>query len=261
MAQKWDDLAKRTLSALAMAAVGVVAVWLGGIWFAALAALACGVMLWELARMLSPTQTHLALTLAALGGGAVLLGRVLPGSLGYVGVAGPAMVGAALLMREKAVFAVYGVAITVAACGLVDFRVTHGAVWLVWLVLVVIATDVFGYFAGRMFGGPKFWPRISPKKTWAGTVAGWVAAGVIGVLFLTFTNAGRDLPWISMLLSLASQMGDIAESAIKRRAGVKDSSSLLPGHGGLLDRFDGLLGASLFMLLVAQLVYVPEVRF
>ncbi|MBK5934294.1 phosphatidate cytidylyltransferase, partial [Rhodovulum imhoffii] len=85
MAQKWDDLAKRTLSALAMAAVGVVAVWLGGIWFAALAALACGVMLWELARMLSPTQTHLALTLAALGGGAVLLGRVLPGSLGYVG--------------------------------------------------------------------------------------------------------------------------------------------------------------------------------
>ena len=132
---------------------------------------------------------------------------------------------------------------------------------LVWLVLVVIATDVAGYFAGRFIGGPKFWPRVSPKKTWSGTLGGWFAAMLIGLVFLTFTNAGKDLPWISMLLSLASQMGDVAESAIKRRMGVKDSSSLLPGHGGLLDRFDGLLGAALFMLLVAQIVYVPEVRF
>ena len=77
---------------------------------------------------------------------------------------------------------------------------------------------------------------------------------------LRFTTAGPDLPWISAALSLASQMGDIAESAIKRRMGVKDSSHLIPGHGGLLDRFDGLLGASLLMLLVALIVIVPEVR-
>jgi phosphatidate cytidylyltransferase len=111
-----------------------------------------------------------------------------------------------------------------------------------------------------MIGGPKFWPAISPKKTWSGTVAGWIAAAVVGMVFLRFTTAGPDLPWISAALSLASQMGDIAESAIKRRMGVKDSSHLIPGHGGLLDRFDGLLGASLLMLLVALIVIVPEVR-
>ena len=88
-----------------------------------------------------------------------------------------------------------------------------------------------------------------------------MASGLIGAVFLGFTDAGRDLPWISVALSMASQAGDIAESALKRRCGVKDSSHLLPGHGGLFDRFDGVLGAALFMLLVAQIVYVPQVRF
>ena len=116
-------------------------------------------------------------------------------------------------------------------------------------------------FAGRIFGGPKFWPRFSPKKTWSGTVAGWIAAAGIGLIFLRISTAGIDLLWISALLAFASQLGDIAESAIKRQAGVKDSSNLIPGHGGLMDRFDGLLGAALFMLLVAQLTDVPVVRF
>jgi phosphatidate cytidylyltransferase len=132
--------------------------------------------------------------------------------------------------------------------------------WLIWLVLVVVVTDIAGYFAGRIIGGPKFWPAVSPKKTWSGTIAGWVCAAIVGMVFLRFTTAGPDLPWISAALSLASQLGDIAESAIKRRMGVKDSSHLIPGHGGLLDRFDGLLGASLLMLLVALIVIVPEVR-
>ncbi|MEM6897415.1 MAG: phosphatidate cytidylyltransferase, partial [Pseudomonadota bacterium] len=130
---------------------------------------------------------------------------------------------------------------------------------IIWLILVVVITDVAGYFAGRAFGGPKFWPAISPKKTWSGTVAGWVGAAILGAIFLTFTNAGRDLVWISVLVSFASQMGDITESALKRRMGVKDSSTLIPGHGGLFDRFDGLLGAALVMLLAALIVDVPDV--
>ena len=93
-------------------------------------------------------------------------------------------------------------------------------------------------------------------ETWTLALGG----ALIGALFLTFTNAGRDLIWISAVLAFASQMGDIAESALKRRMGVKDSSALIPGHGGLFDRFDGLLGAALLMLLVALLVDVPEVR-
>ena len=81
------------------------------------------------------------------------------------------------------------------------------------------------------------------------------------MVFLTFTTAGRDLPWISVALSFASQMGDMLESALKRRLGVKDSSTLIPGHGGLFDRFDGLLGAARVMLLVSLAGDVPEVRF
>jgi phosphatidate cytidylyltransferase len=80
-------------------------------------------------------------------------------------------------------------------------------------------------------------------------------------VFLTFTRAGGDLIWISMLTAFASQLGDIAESALKRHVGVKDSSSLIPGHGGLMDRFDGLIGAALFMMLTALIVDVPEVKF
>jgi phosphatidate cytidylyltransferase len=126
---------------------------------------------------------------------------------------------------------------------------------------VVIVTDVFGYFAGRTFGGPKFWPSISPKKTWSGTSVGWVGAGIVGFVFTLFTNAGLSIIVISMVLSFASQMGDIAESALKRRMKVKDSSTLIPGHGGLFDRFDALLGAALFMLIITAVFNIPGVAF
>jgi len=257
----WEDLSARLASGAAMAVVGIVLIALGGIWFNGLAAIVSGIMIWELGRMMAPESGRLPVGLGLLSGVAVFAAWALPGIYALPLLAAPALVGAGRIGRDRWIYLAYALAILVAGYGLASFRVDYGMVWLVWLVLVVIATDVSGYFACRFIGGPKFWPRISPKKTWSGTVAGWVSAALIGAIFLTFTNAGRDLPWISMALSFASQMGDIAESAIKRRTGVKDSSSLLPGHGGLFDRFDGLLGASLLMLLIAQLVYVPEVRF
>jgi len=258
----WDDLSARLATGAVMAVVGIGSIWVGGFVFAALAALVSGVMLWELTRMIVPGAAgDLPLQTGLLAGAAVFLAWLLPGYFALPLLVIPPLTAAARMPRDRVLFIVYALAVLVAGYGLATFRDAHGVVWLVWLVLVVIATDVAGYFAGRFIGGPKFWPRVSPKKTWSGTLGGWFAAMLIGLVFLTFTNAGTDLPWISMLLSFASQMGDVAESAIKRRTGVKDSSSLLPGHGGLLDRFDGLLGAALFMLLVAQLVYVPEVRF
>ena len=262
MAQgRWSDLNQRLVSGAAMAGIGVLMIWLGGLWFTALAAVVCGAMIWELARMVASERGAEALQLALLGGAAVPLAHVLPGIFAFPILAATPLVGGALLKRERVLFGLFALGILVAGYGLAGFRTQYGMVWLFWLVLVVIATDVLGYFAGRFIGGPKFWPRVSPKKTWSGTVAGWIGAALIGVLFLGFTNAGPDLPWISVALSMASQAGDLAESAIKRRCGVKDSSSLIPGHGGLFDRFDGLLGAALLMLLVAQIVYVPEVRF
>lgn len=258
---KWEDLAPRLASGGAMAGAGVVLIWLGGAWFTALCAIVGGLMIWELARMIAPERRAEALALGAVGAGVIVLARVLPPVFALPLLAAPALVGVSLLRRHGAIFVAFALGILIASFGLSLFRDSYGAVWLFWLVLVVIATDVFGYFGGRIIGGPKFWPRVSPKKTWAGTLSGWVAAALIGVVFRQFTNAGVDLPWISVALSMASQMGDVAESAVKRKMGVKDSSNLLPGHGGLFDRFDGLLGAALFMLLVAQIVYVPSVRF
>ena len=111
-----------------------------------------------------------------------------------------------------------------------------------------VASDVLGYFAGRMLGGPKFWPAISPKKTWAGTVAGWIGAAVVGMVVVLVSGAGWLLVPFSALVAFAGQLGDIAESWVKRRAGVKDASSLIPGHGGVLDRFDALIGAVVLVM-------------
>lgn len=258
---QWQDLRARIVSGVAMAAVGIAAIWLGGIWFTMLVALVCAVMTWELARMIAREQQGVAQALAAICGVVILASRMIPDIATAGAIALLCIAGLASLKQNRLIWLVFSVLIATAGVGLAGFREAYGIVWFVWLILVVVATDVFGYFAGRMIGGPKFWPAVSPKKTWSGTVAGWIAAALIGLLFRQFTNAGVDLPWISVALSMSSQAGDMAQSAVKRRMGVKDSSSLLPGHGGLWDRFDGLLAAALFMLLVAQLVYVPEVRF
>ena len=99
-----------------------------------------------------------------------------------------------------------------------------------------------------MLGGPKFWPRLSPKKTWSGTVAGWVGAMLVGLTVWATGHGSASLIWISPLVAFAGQLGDIAESWLKRRAGVKDSSNLIPGHGGVFDRVDGLLPVAIVSL-------------
>jgi phosphatidate cytidylyltransferase len=121
---------------------------------------------------------------------------------------------------------------------------SEGYAALILILLVVWVTDIGGYFAGRGIGGPKLWPRVSPKKTWAGAIGGLaaslaVAAGFVGL------GLGKTVPILLLgaALSIASQLGDLFESAVKRRFGVKDSSQLIPGHGGLMDRLDGFVAA------------------
>ncbi|MEP6319808.1 MAG: phosphatidate cytidylyltransferase, partial [Paracoccaceae bacterium] len=125
--------------------------------------------------------------------------------------------------------------------------------------LIVIFSDILGYFAGRIIGGPKFWPKVSPKKTWSGTIAGWIGAAIIGVVYVAWGKAGAEIIGISIALAIAGQLGDVAESALKRRMDVKDSSNILPGHGGMFDRFDSMLGASILLLLMGQVVGFPPV--
>ena len=100
------------------------------------------------------------------------------------------------------------------------------------------------YFAGRLIGGPKLWPQVSPKKTWAGALGGFAASLGVAAGFAAF-NFGKIIPLLLLgaVLSIASQLGDLFESAVKRRFGVKDSSHIIPGHGGLMDRLDGFVAA------------------
>ena len=258
---KWDDLTVRLISSAFMVVIGAAGVIMGGIWFQMLVVFVTAVMVWELWMMIRPEGATKGMLLAALVASIMsgqLVENTLWGMLLFLIV--PA-IGVTQLKTERKTFFIFALGIQIAGWGLVHFREDYGFTWLLWLMSVVIITDIFGYFAGKAFGGPKFWPRISPKKTWSGTVAGWVGAALVGAVVMYFTNAGLWIILISMVLSFAGQMGDIAESALKRRMGVKDSSDLIPGHGGLFDRFDALLGASLFLILVADVFDVPGVVF
>ncbi|MGJ8610519.1 MAG: phosphatidate cytidylyltransferase [Octadecabacter sp.] len=264
MAGNWEDLKPRVLSGAAMAVVGVLAIIVGGVWFQMLAVFVTAVMVWECWTMIRGASPITGMLLAA-GVSSILSAQVFNGALldhefMILFLVVP-IIGAVVLKRERIAFFTFSLGLQIAGWGLVHFRIDYGFKWLLWLVSIVVITDIAGYFAGKSLGGPKFWPAVSPKKTWSGTVGGWIGAALVGVIFAMFTNAGWTIVILSVVISFAGQMGDIAESAFKRRQGVKDSSTLIPGHGGLFDRFDALLGASLFMLLVAAVFNVPGVAF
>jgi phosphatidate cytidylyltransferase len=252
---QWDDLIARIGSGAVLAAVGIAAMWAGGIWFHVLVAVCIGIMVWELGRMLGGGQPITWLGIASSL--AILIAGELPPSYALPILLAPVIVAFGLVPAHRPLFAVYVALLLLSGFELMRVRDMAGFLWMAWLALVVIATDVMGYFAGRAIGGPKFWPRVSPKKTWSGTIAGWVGALVVGAAFLVATGAGPLILLVSVLLSMASQAGDLAESAVKRMAGVKDSSSILPGHGGLFDRFDGMLGASILLLVISLLFGFP----
>ncbi len=254
-ASKWSDLWVRVASAVAMLAIGGAEVWLGGLWFHSFVGLIIGLMMWELVRMLTGDGHGRAVQIGVLSGAVMVALNYVPGIVVLPVILGIVAVGAALARTYRKSWLLYAPMVLLSGYALCWMRDGLGIEFLIWLLCVVIASDVCGYFAGRLLGGPKFWPAVSPKKTWSGTVAGWIGAALVGLYFthvfdVFFDEPARAVPVMvfSVLVALAAQMGDIAESAIKRRVGVKDSSSLIPGHGGLLDRFDALIGASVVVL-------------
>lgn len=130
------------------------------------------------------------------------------------------------------------------------------------IVLLVVGTDAGGYFAGKLIGGPKLFPRISPNKTWSGTIGGWALSIIILIGFVYFWR--DQLPTIylvfyALAISVFSQLGDLSISAIKRKVGVKNSSNLLPGHGGFLDRFDGFIGVGVLIFFLTIMNFHPNI--
>jgi phosphatidate cytidylyltransferase len=159
-----------------------------------------------------------------------------------LGLAGVAMLSSAQPIWTGCGF-FYAAAAQVASV-LVRLDQVYGFVALILILLVVWATDIGGYFAGRGIGGPKLWSRVSPRKTWAGAIGGFVASLLVASGFAAL-GQGKTVPLLLLgaALSIVSQLGDLFESAVKRRFGVKDSSHIIPGHGGLLDRLDGFVAA------------------
>lgn len=254
---RWGDLKPRVLSALVMVAVGAVEIWLGGWWFLILITLLTSVMIWELARLTQPSFPRLALAIAALAAVCLLVDEGWPSVSAWLVFPLVPLAFMATPRVQQRGAAVMATAIMIAGHGLFVLRDEQGTAAMLWLLGVVVVSDVMGYFAGRILGGPKFWPAISPKKTWSGTVAGWIGAAALG---LGFVMQGYASPWLILLspvVAFAGQLGDIAESWMKRRVGAKDSSTLIPGHGGVMDRFDALVGAMVLVMLLTRAFPLP----
>jgi phosphatidate cytidylyltransferase len=241
------NLLMRVAAALVLAPLTIAAAYAGGWLWAALVTLAAiGLYLEWLMIVGAARQTRvvaLGVVALAISGFCLASGRfdssLLVLALGLAGVA-------ALAPEQRAWSAagfIYAGAAEVASV-LVRLDQSCGFAALMLILLVVWVTDIGGYFAGRGIGGPKLWPRVSPKKTWAGAIGGFAASVAVAAGFATL-GLGKTGPLLLLgaVLSIASQLGDLFESAVKRRFGVKDSSQLIPGHGGLLDRLDGLVAA------------------
>ena len=255
----YTDIVPRVLSGVVLAGLGLLAVLLGGWWFRAAVFVAVAAMVWELGRMLAPVITARMAQLGAVAAGALVLGAAgVDHGPALLLLAVPALLVLTVPAAHRLPVAGYLLLVCLGGHGLLLLREGFGVLWLVWLALVVVGSDVAGYFVGRALGGPKLWPRVSPNKTWSGTLAGWAVAVALGLAFMWPLGQGVGLVLLSLALCIAGQAGDIAESALKRRVGVKDSSQLIPGHGGVMDRFDAMLGAAVAFQLAALVGLVAQ---
>jgi phosphatidate cytidylyltransferase len=241
------NLMLRVIAALVLAPVAVAIAWLGGWpWTTLVTLAAIGLYVEWLMIVGVARETRVVVSGAvalAISGLGLAAGRIdaslLALALGLAAVA--------LLSPQRRSWIATGFCYAAAAqiaSVLLRLDQLWGFVALILVLLVVWVTDIGGYFAGRGIGGPKLWPRVSPKKTWAGAVGGFAASLVIASGFAAL-GLGKTGPLLLLgaVLSIASQLGDLFESAVKRRFGVKDSSHIIPGHGGLLDRLDGFVAA------------------
>ena len=237
-----SDLAIRTVSGVALIALALAALWGGGVWLWLLTSLASMLMLAEWGGLVQRDRKHARLTLFA---GCVPLAIMSPlasgvsfFSLGLV--VGTAFFVAIITLKPRLGFGIVYVALP--ALALLFLRgEASGLLLALWTLATVWATDIGAYFAGRSIGGPKLAPRVSPNKTWSGLIGGVVAALLLGLLLWRFAGLSLQLAFASPILAVIAQIGDLYESWLKRQAGVKDSGTILPGHGGVLDRLDGLV--------------------
>lgn len=252
------EIALRVVSAAALAALALGATILSPWTFLILVAAGAALVCWEWGRLTRGFDFDGTVLLTAVCTAmlaiSVALGRA---EYGFFLLAAAAAViwftGGATFSRPWAVAGLIYAALPAAALVFLRGDEAFGTAAVLYLFAVAWTADTAAYVAGRLIGGPKLAPRISPQKTWSGFIAGIVAPALAGYAFAVTLNSGSALrlALLSAVLALACQFGDLLESWVKRSFGAKDSSQLIPGHGGLLDRVDGLMMAAMVAALIA----------
>lgn len=258
-APRLGDLGVRLASALVMTGAAIAALHLGGLVFLLFWLGVSAAVLWEWQHMIGGLHVRLrcligvaglavAANLASEGAADWAIEALLAAAAGLFAVADRGS------RRWAALGVLYAGALVIAMCILrYSQPQDYQRLAIYWLFAIVWGSDIMAYFGGRLIGGPKLWRRISPSKTWSGTLTGVFSGAALGLAVVAVSgvpvSAGSVLV-LGLVLALASQAGDLAESAMKRRFGVKDSSTLIPGHGGFMDRLDGFIVASALAALI-----------
>jgi phosphatidate cytidylyltransferase len=255
-------MALRVASALGLALVALAATMLGGVAFALVWSCAATLFFMEFLAMVGYRPLLVGAALGAVGMVAAALGverGLFLGSLGALSLTALAIAVRAETGTNRllAIAGLLYAACVVLPVILLRSQPGHGLALTLWLYAVVWVTDIGAFFVGRSLGGPKLWKRVSPNKTWSGFVGGTVL-GVGAALFVNRVFPAVELPTgvligLTVSASLAAHTGDLLESALKRRFSIKDSSQLIPGHGGFMDRLDGFALASLFVAVALRI--------
>lgn len=250
------DIGARIASALILIPIGLAAAWFGGPWMAGACGAAAVIMSYEWTRMSEPNALRAAFPICLAG----VFGAVLAASWGRLDwafgwLAAWAVISATRRRTAASVLETLGGVLYVGSpCALfVALRAQEpgGREAILGLFSIIWATDAAAYFGGTLIGGPRVSRRLSPQKTWAGLVSGTAAGAAAGSLFGAVIGASVILWCVAgAVLGATGLVGDLFESALKRRFGVKDASGLIPGHGGFLDRLDGLMFATALSMLV-----------
>ena len=247
------DLGPRLISAIAMIVLALAALVQGGFVFVAFWTVAAVAVHWEWQRITGGPHEHLRVygggLAIALSGGLMALGQrdaallvlSVTALVVFAAISGPSRI-------WNAMGILYAGALLLSVTVL-RLSILSGFEAILWLFAIVWGTDIMAYFGGRLIGGPKLWPRVSPSKTWSGFLIGITSGAFLGLAaLLVFADQVQPVPVVllGLVTGAIAQGGDLFESSIKRRYGVKDSRHLIPGHGGAMDRLDGFITAALF---------------
>ena len=262
VARLGGDFGVRLLSGLAMVAVVALFTWTSPNTFAVLTVAVSLIVAWEWARLVGGPETGIVMVVQLVAVAvAGLLALSISSGLGLLALCIGAILALVLSLDRNSLLAALGVLYAgLPAVSLIWLRSDDdfGRRAVIFLILVVAVADTAAFLSGRLLRGPLLWPSVSPKKTWSGFLGAVVASAVVGAAYwVAVTDASPlRLAVVGAVLAVVSQAGDLAESALKRRFGAKDTGSLLPGHGGVMDRVDGLVAAAIAAAVAAAVINV-----